>query len=80
MEAFEETSTDPDFFGRRERSLEEVLPWDFIDIGVDKKFLVSEYEKAMGYTTTPDCRQQCVNCGVNHRLLGGACPHVQVNK
>lgn len=80
MEAFEETSTDPDFFGRRERSLEEVLPWDFIDIGVDKKFLVSEYEKAMGYTTTPDCRKQCVNCGVNHRLLGGACPHVQVNK
>lgn len=80
MEAFEETSTDADFFGRRERSLTEVLPWDFIDIGVDKKFLVSEYEKAMGYTTTPDCRQKCVNCGVNHRLLGGACPHVQVNK
>lgn len=80
MEAFEETSTDADFFGRRERSLTEVLPWDFIDIGVDKKFLVSEYEKSMGYTTTPDCRQKCVNCGVNHRLLGGACPHVQVNK
>lgn len=80
MEAFEETSTDPDFFGRRERSLDEVLPWDFIDIGVEKKFLVNEYEKAMEYTTTPDCRQKCVNCGVNHRLLGGACPHVQVNK
>ncbi|TWH77588.1 radical SAM family uncharacterized protein [Sedimentibacter saalensis] len=80
MEAFEETSTDADFFGRRERSLTEVLPWDFIDIGVDKKFLVSEYEKAMGYTTTPDCRQKCVNCGVNHRFIGGACPHVQVNK
>lgn len=80
MEAFQDTNTDPDFFGRRQRELTEVLPWDFIDIGVNKEYLVSEYEKALGYITTPDCRQQCFNCGVNNKLIGGACPHVQTNK
>ena len=80
MEAFKDTDTDPDFFGTRKRELTEVLPWDFIDIGVNKEYLVSEYEKALSYTTTPDCRQQCFNCGVNHKLIGGACPHVQTNK
>jgi len=80
MEVFKETNTDPDFFTTRQRELTEVLPWDFIDIGVDKEYLVSEYEKSLEYTTTPDCRQQCFNCGVNHKLIGGACPHVQTNK
>lgn len=80
MEAFQETNTDPDFFGTRQREITEVLPWDFIDIGVNKEYLVSEYEKSLGYITTPDCRQQCFNCGVNHKLIGGACPHVQTNK
>ena len=76
MEAFEETNTDPDFFAKRERELTEVLPWDFIDTGITKKFLISEYKNAMEALTTSDCRQQCYNCGVNHKLIGGACPHV----
>ncbi len=80
MEAFEETNTDQDFFARRKREITEILPWDFIDVGVSKKYLISEYEKAMEAMTTPDCRLNCTNCGVNQRLIGGACPHVQNNK
>ena len=79
MNAFEETNTDPDFFALRQRDIKEVLPWDFIDIGVNKEYLISEYEKAVSVATTPDCRQRCTNCGVNYNLLGGACPHVQNN-
>lgn len=80
MEAFKETDTDPDFFAGRKREITEILPWDFIDVGVSKEFLLKEYEKASKAVTTPDCRQQCFNCGVNHKLIGGACPHVQNNK
>jgi len=80
MEAFEETGIDPNFFGKRKRELDEILPWDFIDVGVTKKYLISEYENAMEAMTTPDCRLNCTNCGVNHKLIGGACPHVQNNK
>lgn len=80
MEAFKELGIDPDFFGRRERSLDEVLPWDFIDCGVTKEFLIEEYKNAMDEATTPDCRENCFNCGVNKKLLGGPCPHVKNNK
>ncbi len=79
MDAFIKTNTDPDFFALRQRELTEVLPWDFIDIGVNKEYLISEYKKALGLSTTPDCRQGCTNCGVNNNLYGGACPHVQNN-
>jgi radical SAM family uncharacterized protein len=79
MEAFEECNVDPDFFGRRKREISEVLPWDFIDAGVSKEFLIREYKKAMEAVTTPDCRKQCFNCGVNKQLVGGPCPHVQNN-
>lgn len=79
MEAFEETKIDPEFYASRIRELAEVLPWDFIDIGVSKKYLISEYEKALEAMTTPDCRINCTNCGVNHNLIGGACPHVKAN-
>lgn len=80
MEAFEELNIDADFFGRRKRELDEILPWDFIDCGVTKEFLYSEYEKSMESITTHDCREQCYNCGVNKSLIGGSCPHVQNNK
>jgi len=74
MDAFEETNTDPDFFALRQRELTEVLPWDFIDIGVTKKYLISEYKNALDCATTPDCRIICSSCGVNYNLPGGACP------
>jgi len=79
METFEELNVDPNFYASRERELDEVLPWDFIDCGVTKEFLIREYKKSMEAVTTPDCRQVCSNCGVNTKLIGGACPHVQNN-
>jgi len=79
IETFKELNVDPNFYASRERELDEILPWDFIDCGVTKEFLVREYKKAMEATTTPDCRQVCSNCGVNTKLIGGACPHVQNN-
>jgi radical SAM family uncharacterized protein len=64
MQAFDETGTDPDFYAARNRSYEEVLPWDHIDIGVKKEFFISENEKAKNETTTPHCREKCSNCGI----------------
>ncbi len=63
MKSFEECGIDPDFYTARERSYEEVLPWEHIDIGVTKEFLMRENEKAKKAVTTPNCRQQCAGCG-----------------
>ena len=80
MEVFDELNIDPDFFASRKRDIDEILPWDFIDCGVTKEYLYSEYLKASEASTTPDCRGECFNCGVNKKLIGGPCPHVQNNK
>jgi len=73
MEAFNKTGIDADFYALRERKTDEVLPWDFIDTGVDKKYLIAEYEKAKNGTLTRDCRLGCNNCGINRSFLGGVC-------
>ncbi len=65
MEAFEECSIDPDFYAARERSYDEILPWDHIDVGVTKEFLMRENEKAKAGITTKNCREQCAGCGAN---------------
>lgn len=55
----------PDFYVYRERSLDEILPWDFIDHGINKAFLVEEYQKALREETSPQCHVgQCKACGV----------------
>lgn len=64
MQTFDELGIDPNFYTARERSYEEVLPWDHIDIGVTKNFLMRENEKAKQSVTTPNCRQKCAGCGV----------------
>jgi len=64
-EAFEECGVDGEFYAYRERSYDEILPWDFIDIGVSKKYLISENEKAKEMVLTPDCRERCTGCGIN---------------
>ena len=64
MEAFIENNIDYTFYTHREREYEENLPWDFIDVGVSKKFLISENEKAKMASTTPNCRQNCAGCGI----------------
>jgi len=73
MEAFKASEIDPDFYALRKRNIDELLPWDFIDIGVDKEYLISEYEKAKDGTLTRDCRLGCNNCRINRSFLGGVC-------
>jgi hypothetical protein len=55
---------DPDWYARRERALDELLPWDHISVGVSKKFLLREYRKALAGETTDDCRKRCYACGI----------------
>ena len=71
-EAFKETGVDIEFYTLRERSTDEILPWDFIDAGVTKKFLIREWEQAKAETVTPNCRQKCAGCGVL-KYKGGVC-------
>ena len=71
-EAFKETGVDIEFYTLRERSTDEILPWDFIDAGVTKKFLIREWEQAKAETVTPNCRQKCSGCGVL-KYKGGVC-------
>lgn len=70
--AFEETGTDVDFYTLRERPVDELLPWDFIDAGVTKKFLIKEWERSHEETVTPNCREKCSGCGAA-RYEGGVC-------
>ena len=70
--SFAETNTDIDFYTLRERSTDEILPWDFIDAGVTKKFLIHEWEQAKKETVTPNCRQKCSACGAM-KFKGGVC-------
>ena len=63
LKAFEECKVDIDFYTTRERSLDEVLPWDFIDCGVTKEFLKKEWNRAMEESVTPNCKVQCNACG-----------------
>lgn len=72
MQAFENTGIDIGFYNLRERYEDEVFPWDFIDIGVTKKFLRKEWDKAMKGEVTPNCRMQCSGCGAA-RWGGGVC-------
>ncbi|MCM1549314.1 MAG: TIGR03960 family B12-binding radical SAM protein [Clostridium sp.] len=67
--AFEEHQIDIDFYTTRERSVEEILPWDFIDIGVSKQFLIREWERAKKGEVTPNCKQNCSGCGA--AVFGG---------
>jgi len=64
MKIFEQTGVDPDFYTTRRIGFDETLPWDHIDIGVTKRFLRREAEKAYAGVPTPDCRTQCSGCGV----------------
>ena len=72
-EAFKNTGVNPDFYNTRERSYDEILPWDFIDVGVSKKFLINESEKAKRGETTQNCREKCAGCGVTGAFGGGLC-------
>ena len=63
MEAFAACCLDPDFYSHRERPLDEILPWDFLDCGVSRSFLEREWQKAKNETISPNCKQACQGCG-----------------
>lgn len=63
LELFEECGIDPSFYANRRRSFDEILPWDHINYGVTKEFLIKECKKAYENDTTPHCRLKCSNCG-----------------
>ncbi|CUO47942.1 radical SAM family uncharacterized protein [[Eubacterium] contortum] len=72
MQAFENTGIDIAFYTTRERELDELLPWDFIDIGVSKSFMKKEWERAQEGVVTPNCKMQCSGCGAA-QFGGGVC-------
>jgi radical SAM family uncharacterized protein len=65
MATFEELGVDPSFYATREREYDEFLPWDIIDIGVEKEFLIRENEQAKKVVQTPNCRDMCSSCGLS---------------
>ena len=70
MHTFDECGVDVDFYTTRERSLDEVLPWDFIDAGVTKNFLKKEWERALNEEVTLNCKDKCNGCGVGKFGVG----------
>ncbi|MBQ7358320.1 MAG: TIGR03960 family B12-binding radical SAM protein [Clostridia bacterium] len=78
ISVFERTGVDPAFYANRRWSYDEILPWDIIDCGVTKEFLIRESKKAHEGDTTPNCREKCSGCGANK--LGGertCCPKIK---
>ncbi len=72
MEAFSECGIDTAFYANRKRDYDEIFPWEHIDVGVSKEFLLKENKKAYSETTTPNCRVSCTGCGAAS-LGGGIC-------
>ena len=64
-EAFREIGLSPEFYAGRKREYDEINPWDHLDYGVTKKFLIKENELAHNAITTPNCREKCAGCGAN---------------
>lgn len=77
LETFEECGIDIEFYTTRERSLDEIFPWDFIDCGVSKEFLKREWQRALDEQVTKNCKQQCNACGAA-KFKCGICtePHM----
>jgi radical SAM family uncharacterized protein len=72
LDAFEACGISIEFYALRERPLDEILPWDFLDIGVTKDFMKREWNRAHEETVTPNCRMQCSGCGARE-FKGGVC-------
>ncbi len=64
LQAFADTGIVPEFYTQRVRGRDEYLPWDIIDCGVTKKYMLLEYDRAMKEVVTLDCRQGCTGCGI----------------
>lgn len=79
MQSFEECGIDPDFYTVRERAEDEIFPWDFLDCGVSRQFLLKEWHKAKKEEVTPNCRIQCQGCGASG-FGTGVCMEVKTNE
>ena len=64
LQAFDENGLDPAFYNFRERGLDEIFPWDHLDVGIRKKFLKDDYLMSIRQETRVDCRDQCFACGI----------------
>ena len=73
QEALSECNIDGDFYSYRAKSYDEILPWDFIDIGVNRSYLEKENEKAKKAELTQNCRKGCTGCGINVNFKEGKC-------
>ena len=78
MQVFRDLGLDPAFYANRTRSFDEVFPWDHLDYGITKEFLISENKKAHESVTTPNCRQKCAGCGASC-WKGGVCVEKREN-
>ena len=72
VKAFADNGISVSFYTSRQRSEDEILPWDFIDIGISKSFLLREYKRALSGSVTPNCGQMCSGCGAM-AFGGGVC-------
>ena len=70
LECFESCGVDIGFYTTRERADNEIFPWDFLDCGVTKEFLLREWKKAQTQTVSKNCREQCQGCGANRFGVG----------
>ncbi len=72
LDCFHDCGVDIDFYTTRERADDEIFPWDFLDCGVTREFLLREWKKAQSEAVSPNCKIQCQGCGAN-RFGGGIC-------
>lgn len=72
LQAFQEENLSIPFYTTRERAFDEIFPWDFIDCGITKDFLLREWQNALQEKVTPNCRQECQVCG-SQKYGGGVC-------
>ena len=72
LESFSECNVDIGFYTTRQRMDDELFPWDFIDCGVTREFLLREWKKAKDQTVSPNCKVRCQGCGAN-RFGAGIC-------
>ncbi len=80
QEAFAQEGISPAFYASRQRDTEEILPWDFLDMGVTKDFLLREWEKSQKELVTKNCSQQCQGCGAGRYGTGVCSSHRDLGK
>ena len=76
LDAFNESGVDPNFYAHRKRDYDEITPWEHLDYGVTKSYLIKEHKKSVCAETTHSCQNGCNGCGAQ-RLTGGVCQWIK---